>query len=133
MKATLIFQETYLCLVKYRATIKSEEHLKSWLIRVASNCAKTLVTDSWNKKTQGIDKDLAQEQVLELGEQEILFKHIKGLPKHYALSLYLFYYEEYSIQEIADIMGKKTNTVKSYLKRGKEQLRKQLVKDGVSV
>lgn len=127
------FQETYLRLVKHRETIKSEEHLKAWLIRVASNCAKTLVTDHWNKQTQGIDETVIKEQAFEMKEQGMLFKHIRRLPKNYALSLYLFYYEEYSIQEIAGIMDKNSNTVKSYLRRAKEQLRKHLVKDGVSI
>lgn len=128
-----VFQETYLRLVRYRETIQSEEHLKAWLIRVASNCAKTVVTDSWNKRTQGIDETLVVEQTFETKEQGLLFKRIRELPPDQALALYLFYYEEYTIQEIGNIMKKNINTVKSYLRRGKARLRKHLEEDGVSI
>lgn len=128
-----VFQETFLRLVKYKNTIENEEHLKAWLIRMATNCGKTLVTNSWNKRTQGIDEAAVTEQVFENKEQGILFQSIRELPRNQALSLYLFYYEEYSIQEISAIMKKNVNTVKSYLKRGKERLRKRLAKDGIVI
>lgn len=128
-----VYQETYLRLIKYRETIQSEEHLKAWLIRVASNCAKSFVMDSWNKRTQGIDETVIMEQTFETNEQGILFKRIRELPSDQALALYLFYYEEYTVQEIGEIMKKNINTVKSYLRRGKAKLRKHLEEDGVSI
>lgn len=128
-----VFQETFLRLVKYKETIQSEEHLKAWLIRVASNCAKTLASDIWNNRTQGMDEAMTGDLTYEQKEQGTLMKYMKKLPPKYALPLYLFYYEEYSIQEIADIMNKNINTVKSYLRRGKEKLRKYLAEDGVSI
>lgn len=128
-----VFQETFLRLVKYKETIENEQHLKAWLIRVASNCAKSFVTDSWNKRTQGIDQTMITEQTFERKEQGLLFKRIRELPQNHAISLYLFYYEEYTIQEISHIMKKNINTVKSYLRRGKAMLRKHLEEDGISI
>lgn len=128
-----VFQETFLRLVKYKETIQSEEHLKAWLIRVASNCGKTLASDIWNNRTQGMDEGITGDLTYEQKEQGTLLKYMRRLPQKYALPLYLFYYEEYSIQEIADIMNKNINTVKSYLRRGKEKLRKYLAEDGVSI
>lgn len=126
-----IFQETFLRLVKYRNTIEDEEHLKAWLIRVASNCAKTFLTSHWQKNTQGFDETgpepAAEETAREGGE---LLEKVRSLPEKYRLVLYLFYYEEYSIKEVAGIIGKKENTVKSLLARGRELLRKQLGKEG---
>lgn len=128
-----VFQETFLRLVKYKETIENEQHLKAWLIRVATNCAKSFVTDSWNKRTQGIDQTMITEQTFERKEQGLLFKRIRELPQNHAISLYLFYYEEYTIQEISHIMKKNINTVKSYLRRGKAMLRKHLEEDGISI
>lgn len=125
-----IFQETFLRLVKYQSTIEGEEHLKAWLIRVASNCAKTFLTSNWQKNTQGFDKTGTEPVAVEsVKEDGILLEKMRSLPEKYRLVLYLFYYEEYQIKEIAGIIGKKENTVKSLLSRGREMLRKQLGKE----
>ena len=122
------FQETFLRLVRNQEKIKDEEHLKAWLIRVASNCAKTIVTNPWNKRTQGLEED--DEQVTYMEEEDTLLTEVKNLSPNYALSLYLFYYEEYSIKEIAEIMNKNENTVKTLLSRGRMELKKRLEKGG---
>ena len=48
------------------------------------------------------------------------------LPKKYRIPIYLHYYEEYSTQEIAQILKIPKNTVCTHLKRGRELLKKQL-------
>jgi len=40
--------------------------------------------------------------------------------------IYLFYYEEYTAVEIAKILGKKENTVYTWLSRAKDILREKL-------
>ena len=40
--------------------------------------------------------------------------------------LYLYYYEGYSIREISIFMNARENTVKSWMRRGKEDLRRLL-------
>ena len=48
---------------------------------------------------------------------------VMELPKNYRISIYLHYYEGYSIGEIANIMAKTENTVSAYLARGRKKLR----------
>ncbi len=124
-----VFQETFLRLVKHHHEITSDEHLKAWLIRVASNCAKTLVTSPWNKRTQGFDSENDIEPVYEPEENHLL-SEVKKLPENYGLVLYLFYYEGYSIKEIGKILDKKENSVKTLLDRGRKLLRKRLEEGG---
>ena len=45
------------------------------------------------------------------------------LPEQYRRPLYLFYYEDYSIKEIATALEKPENTVKTNLRRGREALK----------
>lgn len=124
------FQETFLRLVKYKNTIESEEHLKAWLIRVASNCAKTMVTSPWNQRTQGIIQESSdKEKGYEQAENHLLME-LHKLPKKYSLALYLYYYEEYSIKEIAALLEKKENSIKTLLNRGRNLLRKRLEEGG---
>ena len=48
------------------------------------------------------------------------------LKENYRRPLYLFYYEDYSIKEIAALLHIPENTVKTNLKRGREQVKKLL-------
>lgn len=45
------------------------------------------------------------------------------LPEKYRNCLYLFYYEDYSIKEIAQSLEMPENTVKTNLKRGRQALK----------
>ena len=118
------FQETFLRLVRHHKEITGAEHLKAWLIRVASNCAKTMVTNPWNKRTQGFSEN-NQEPVYHQKDNS-LFLELKELPYKYSLVLYLFYYEGYSVKEIGDILEKKENSVKTLLNRGRKLLKNRL-------
>lgn len=126
-----IFQETFLRLVKYRETIESAEHLKAWLIRVTTNNAKSFVTSSWQKNTEGFDENGPEPSAEEKKEADSdVLDALHSLPEKYRIVLYLFYYEELDIKHIGRILGKKENTVKSLLSRGREMLKKQLIKKG---
>jgi RNA polymerase sigma-70 factor (ECF subfamily) len=122
-----IFQEAFLRLVKYKDTIESEEHLKAWLIRVTINCCKKHFDNAWNKKTTSMEYETGVEETYEMQEQdETVFHAIKGLSENYRSVIHLFYYEEYSVKEIAQIMEQSESTIKTRLSRARDLLRKQL-------
>lgn len=120
------FQETFLRLVRSRNKIASEEHLKAWLIRVVTNCAKTVASSSWNRKTQGLsEKESTGEAVYGTGENSLLLE-LQSLPEKYSVVLYLYYFEGYSVKEIGSLLGKNENSIKTLLSRGRGLLRKEL-------
>lgn len=125
-----VFQETFLRLVKNQTKIRSEEHLKSWLIKVAGNCAKTMVMSPWNQKTQGLLAEDAKKMQGTFDKQNRLLMELHALPKKYSLVLYLFYYEGYSVKEIAGLLEKNENSIKTLLKRGRNLLKKSLQEGG---
>ena len=49
------------------------------------------------------------------------------LPPKYRDSIYLYYFEELSVQEIAKLTNIKENTIKTHLKRGREQLKDMIM------
>ena len=122
-----VFQEVFLRLVKYIDTIESEEHGKRWLIRVTINRAKTHFTSAWYRHTLLRETNEEESYELEFNEdKEIIYQAVKELPEKYRTVIHLFYYEELSIVEIAEILNKNTNTIKSQLSRGRELLKEKL-------
>ncbi len=130
-----VFQEVFLRLVRYRERISSEEHLKAWLIRVTINCARKLQTTAWRKKVDLLtqeDAGCTTDENSESGFKEIenadsgVAAAVAGLPEKYRTVIYLFYYEEMSVAEIAETLSEKESTVKSKLHRAREMLKIKL-------
>lgn len=59
-------------------------------------------------------------------ENAELMKAVWELPDKYREVIHLFYYEELSVKEIADICGRQESTVTSQLTRGRNILKKRL-------
>lgn len=120
-----IFQNVFL---KYAKTTSfmSEEHEKAWLIRVTINCCKDSL-NTWFRRKVVLDNELeTYYQQNEFYKHTELYDIVLKLPKNYKNVIYLYYYEEYKIKEIADILNRKENTIHTWLKRARSLLKEQL-------
>lgn len=61
-------------------------------------------------------------------QQQIIYKAIDSLGMKQGVALTLFYLKDFSVNEIAEIMQLSVNTVKTQLFRGRENLKKVLLK-----
>lgn len=120
-----VTQEVFLRFFKYEKDFDSEEHVKAWLIRVTINCSKDIFLNSWFKKTAPLS-EVKEVPVFDTEEKSDLYYAVLDLPQKYKSVIHLFYYEDYSIKEIADCLGIKESTVKSQLHRGRELLKIKL-------
>ncbi len=117
------YSETFLRLFKKERTFESEEHRKAWLIRVTINCAKQILMDrpDYNELNDEIeaapDKGVSREEGIDLSAA------IEKLKPDYKAAIEMYYYEGMSVSQIAEIMDKPQNTVKSYLMRARETLK----------
>ena len=59
-------------------------------------------------------------------QSEELFEAVMKLPEKLRTVIHLFYYEDYSIKEIADILKLSESNVKIRLTRGRAMLKEQL-------
>lgn len=116
-----ITQETFMKLLDDSRSFKDAEHLKAWLIRVTINLCHNLYRSS--KKTVQLDESLAMPENI---QAESVLDYVRVLPENYKNAIYLHYYEGYTAEEIGGILGAKTNTVLSWLSRGREILRRQM-------
>lgn len=114
-------QDTFLKLIRKRPNFRDEEHLKAWLLRVTVNTAKDMLRSSARKCTE-----LVEEIPFVSSEDNDLLNEVLNLPEKYRLVVHLYYYEGYSIKEIASILHKPPATVNTRLDRGRKMLRTSL-------
>lgn len=117
-----IFQEVCVTLITKNPPTESEEHLKRWIIRVTVNKCKNVHKSVWRTRVEPIDDHLD----LPSKEEELVMAELWQLPQKYRNVIYLYYYESYTIPEIAEILGKSQNTISSQLDRARKKLKKIL-------
>lgn len=120
-----IAQETFLRYWNSDKQFESEAHIKAWLLRVAINRAKNAVLSYWWRNRVSYE-DYMAELTFETEEDRRVLDAILSLPQKYRIVLHLYYYEDYSVKEIADILSTKENTVKTRLSRGRQLLKTTL-------
>lgn len=122
-----IFQEVFLRYLQETKPFESEEHKKAWLIRVTINCAKKQLSSVWFRRTESIEEHLAYlEQICETPEEVEIWQEVERLKPKYRTVIHLFYYEEYSVEEIAKLLGQKPSTVRTWLTRARQHLKRFL-------
>jgi RNA polymerase sigma-70 factor (ECF subfamily) len=129
-------QNTFLRLTSSGKVFDTPEHARAWLIRTAINICKNSLKSIWSKritfdewadgsdfKCESVDYSTRYGTIPE--PDETLMKIMK-LPPQLKTALYLYYYESYTTPEIAKMMNKPESTVRGYLHRGRETLKKEI-------
>ena len=119
-----IAQEVFFRYINKMPQLKSEEHLKAWLIRVTLNVAKSLSTSSWSTKVVPISEHdpIATD---EHANTDIYYA-VLSLPEKYRTVVMLYYYEDYSINEISQILDRTVTAIQTQLQRARAMLKNKL-------
>lgn len=102
-----ITQEVFIKLINNINKLDTKEYMKAWIIRVTINLSKDYNKSFLNKNTVGIDENVKFGQT----EHQDVFIELAKLKPVYRNIIYLYYYQGYKINEIADILKMKQNTV----------------------
>lgn len=110
-------------------TLKSPEYFKTWLTRILINAAK----DHLRKVVPMDDYEQIQLAAPPAGispeEKWDLYEAIDQLPEKYRSVIILKYFEDMKISEISYAMEIPEGSVKAYLSRAREELRRYLKED----
>lgn len=123
-----ISQEVFIKFIRHsdKFTDENEPYIKAWLIRVTINCCKDLFTSFWKKHVVELSDDIA----MDMAEKCEVYEGVLKLPEKYRVVIYLYYYEDYKVEEIARILNRKSGTVKWQLSKARELLKKYIEKEG---
>jgi RNA polymerase sigma factor (sigma-70 family) len=118
-----VFQEVFLKLLQSKVVFENDEHTKAWLCRIAINKCKDLCKSFFRKRVCSIeDMELPFEDKI---ESDVMVA-VLSLPPKYKDVIYLFYYEGYTVLEMAKLLNQKENTIYSNLHRARELLKLKL-------
>ena len=119
-----ICQTVFLRLLEKPREFQSPEHERAWIIRTSVNVCKDQLKSSWRRTT--VDLSAALDARAPEAEEGSLWA------AKYRTVIYLYYYEGYSANEIAQMLGEKPATVATRLSRGRDKLRTQLEQEALT-
>ena len=119
-------QETLIKYLQKAPAFENTEHEKAWLITVATNKCRDILR--FQKRHPIVDLDEINTFTNNTSDNGIL-DALMTLPDKLRTVLVLYYIEEYSISEIAHIVGKTPSAVKMRLQKGRRLLREAYRKE----
>jgi RNA polymerase sigma factor (sigma-70 family) len=125
-----VAQEVFIKCYGKMDSFRNESSYKTWLIRITVNQCKD-VLKSWTFKNlyfTDIFKPKQTSSSLEhsfssVQENLLISKQVIELPVRLREVIILFYYQEFSIEEISDMLKINSNTVRTRLHRGRQKLK----------
>ena len=115
-------------LLRYHLSDKefeNQEHIRAWLLRVAINWAQNTSRSFWRRNTVPLEEYM-ETLTFDCQESREIFREVMALPEKYRLVIHLYYYEDYSVEEIGRILGIRVSNVKVRLSRGRQMLKATL-------
>lgn len=145
-----VFQATFLVLAQSARRIKDGDLLAAWLHGTTRNLARKALTfkhtqrhqlarqASLTRSQKGGEMSTPAEldpldQLVRRHEQQLLDEELQNLPESSRAPLVLYYLEEKSQAEIAQLMGLTVEAVEGRLRRAKHDLRLRLIRRGVTL
>ncbi len=126
-----VVQESFVKAYKNLHTFRLESKFSTWLYRIVFNTAVTftkakmwVVDDEVETVAHDVSSELDTTSQIELNETSEIVSHVLSkMPKAYGLTLTLFYLEDHSVKEVAEITGLNNSNVKVMLFRARKMFK----------
>ena len=116
-----ISQQSFLKSYRYLASFDQKKSYKHWLTGITVNCFKDMLLKEQRYTSLDVIEESTHSPDLD-GDSEF-FNLIKPLTDDEKILFTLKYIYEYQNNEIAELLGRKTGTVKSQISRAMEKLK----------
>ncbi len=122
------FQEVFYKFMVNNPQFKTAEHEKAWFIRTTINVCKDLLKAKWNRDIVRLEEWDSDDKVPDAGGDvfDELREAILSLPEKYRVPIHLYYYEEYSVREIARLLHRAESAIQTQLQRGREKIKQKM-------
>lgn len=123
-------EDTFVRAITSDAAFENERHERAWLTTTAMNICKDRLKHWWNQKVSDIDEqpEIPDSKTEEKAAEEDLLEQVMALPEKHKEVVWLYYYEGYSTDEIAGMLGSPPSTIRNRLRDARSKL-KHLLED----
>ena len=126
-----ILQNVFLKLWKYPKDFENEEHIDKWLTAVCVNESRNYIKAFFRNHLSLEQNEIVSPHIFDSSAQQDIFNAVMALPKKDRTVIHLFYYEDLSVKDIADLLGLKEAAVKTRLSRARTKLKERLGDDWI--
>lgn len=119
-----ICQEIFLKLLEQKKEFTDLEYEKAYILKMAINACKNQLKSAGRRRVVPMTE--AERLPAPEGESGELLELIRALPEHYGATVYLFYYEGYSLEEIAKLCSCTPAAARKRLSRSRKMLAEKL-------
>ena len=115
-------QDAFVRYLEKRPAFRDAGHERAWLLKVTANgCKSRLRARRRHPWVELLDVYPAPD-----GDSREVLEAVLALPPKQRAAVHLHYYEGYTTDEIAAILGQRPGTVRSHLSRARQALKEQL-------
>lgn len=125
MDAEDVIQDTFVQYYTSNKEFENEQHIRAWLIRVVINKSRNITRTFWRRNRCSLE-DYMETLPFPDPQSRNLFEEVLKLPEKYRIVIHLFYYEDYSVKEISEILKQSESNIKTRLSRGRARLKQSL-------
>lgn len=112
-------QDAFLRLLEKSPILESPEHERAWLLKVTINRCRDRLRFRLRHPTVPLTEYYPSAD----SEENDAARAVAALPPKDRLTIHLFYYQGYSVSEIAVLTGAREGTIRSRLSRARQKLR----------
>ncbi|MBR4622718.1 MAG: sigma-70 family RNA polymerase sigma factor [Ruminococcus sp.] len=122
-----VFQEVFLTYFRKKPQCPNEQALRAWLVRTTLNLCRRSNKSIWNTRVDKQEK-AGEELTVEFlsKEENEVYTAVRSLKEKYRVPVWLYYFEEMTEKDIADVLGLSAGAVKMRLSRARKMLKKRL-------
>lgn len=127
-------QETFIKAMRHYDSFNRNSSEKTWLTRIAINCCKNIMRMRWFRLGRGQLEENMQTDVTDpmehVLERDSITSAIQRMEVQDRELIILYYYQELSMKEIAQVIGKSENATIQRVNRARKKLKKILTEAG---
>ena len=123
-----VFQEVFLLYYLKQPGFEAAAAKKAWLVRVTVNKCRQQNFSKWNRNVDKTE-EFSAELSFETPKDRELYSAVLSLPQKNREAFYLHHIAGLSVNETAEMLGVKANTVSMRLSKAKKLLQKRLEGD----
>lgn len=141
-----VAQEVFVKAYRNWDSFRGESSIYTWLYKITVNLCRDKARSAWWRRLVPSEDPRSTSDELELSsveedpeeaavlseERDRLMEQVMSLPDSYREAVVLYYYQDLSTVEIAEVTGQNENTIKTRLFRARAMLKNQLLKGGVA-